>query len=161
MTERTIELQVNGRRERWRGDPEEPLLWALRDRLGLPGTKYACGIGVCGACMVHVDGSARPACVVPVGTLAGRHVVTIEGLARNDRLHPVQQAWIEADVPQCGWCQCGQMVAAAALLARTPAPSDAQIDDALRGNLCRCGTYARIRPAVRRAAELMRQRGAA
>lgn len=161
MTERTIELLVNGRRERWRGDPAEPLLWALRDRLNLPGTKYGCGIGACGACTVHVGGAARAACVVPVGTVGGQAVVTIEGLGTRERLHPVQQAWIEANVPQCGYCQCGQMMASAALLARTPAPSDAQIDEALRANLCRCGTYARIRPAVHRAAELLRQRGAA
>jgi len=157
--ERTISLHVNGRQHRWRGDPDEPLLWALRDRLGLRGAKYGCGIGTCGACMVHVDGQALASCTLPVGALGTRRVRTVEALARGDALHPVQQAWLEHQVPQCGYCQCGQMMAAAALLARHPAPSEAQIDEALRGNLCRCGTYARIKPAIARAAELMRQTG--
>jgi aerobic-type carbon monoxide dehydrogenase small subunit (CoxS/CutS family) len=159
--QRTISLHVNGRPLRWQGDPDEPLLWVLRDRLGLRGTKYACGVGACGACMVHVDGRALPSCTLPVGTLGSRRVLTVEALARGDALHPVQQAWLEHQVPQCGYCQAGQMMAAAALLARHPAPTEAQIDDAMRGNLCRCGTYARIKPAVVRAAELMRRPGGA
>ena len=131
-------------------------MWVLRDELGLTGTKFGCGVAQCGACTVHVDGQAAKACVLPVGSLAGKRIVTIEGLAGGSsrRLHAVQRAWIEGNVPQCGYCQSGQMMAAAALLARHQRPTDAQIDDAMRGNLCRCGTYERIRKAVHRAAEL-------
>jgi isoquinoline 1-oxidoreductase subunit alpha len=159
-TPRLHRCQINGAPTTVRSDPQQPLLWVLRDELGLVGSKYGCGIGVCGACMVLVNGQPRPACVVPVAEVAGQRITTVEGLAPKDRLHPVQQAWIEHNVPQCGYCQSGQMVSAAALLARHPQPTDAQIDEALRGNLCRCGTYARIRSAVHRAAELMKDRQA-
>jgi len=148
-------LSVNGTTHPYDGDPEQPLLWVLRDALALTGTKYGCGIGACGACTVHVDGQAQRSCVVPVKAVVGRRVVTIEALAASrDSLHPVQQAWLELDVPQCGWCQAGQMMAVATLLRDKPRPTDEEIDGALRGNLCRCGTYARIRAAVHRAAEI-------
>lgn len=146
-----IELTVNGEARRLDADPEMPLLWALRDLLKLPGTKYGCGIGACGACTVHLDGVASPSCQVPMSAAVGREVVTIEGLA-GEALHPVQQAWVAEGVPQCGYCQSGQVMAAAALLARTPDPTDEEIDDAMRPILCRCATYGRIRLAVRRAA---------
>ena len=149
-------LHVNGRREAVTVDPETPLLWVLRDTLGLVGTKFGCGGGFCGACTVHVDGVATRACTLPLGRLAGRAVVTIEGLT-----HPVQRAWAELDVAQCGYCQAGQLMAAAALLARTPAPTDAEIVAGMTGNLCRCGTYVRIRAAVRRAATLAAANAAA
>jgi aerobic-type carbon monoxide dehydrogenase small subunit (CoxS/CutS family) len=138
-------------------DPEMPLLWALRDELDLIGTKFGCGGGFCGACTVHVDGVATRSCTFPVSRAAGRQITTIEGLSPNPgngTLHPVQQAWMDLDVPQCGYCQTGQMMTAAALLARTPNPSDDQILTAMNGNICRCGTYVRIRQAVRRAADL-------
>jgi isoquinoline 1-oxidoreductase alpha subunit len=151
----TMPLVVNGVRRTHAGDAEQPLLWVLRDELGLTGTKYGCGVGQCGACTVHVDGEAAKACLLPVGSLAGKAIVTIEGLARSQRVHAVQQAWIEGNVPQCGYCQSGQMMAAAALLARHARPTDEEIDAAMRGNLCRCGTYERIRKAVHRAAELV------
>ena len=148
-------LSVNGVARPYAGDAEQPLLWVLRDELGLTGTKYGCGIGACGACTVHVDGAAQRACLLPVKAVVGRQVVTIEALApAGAALHPVQQAWLEHDVPQCGWCQAGQMMAVAALLRDKPRPTDEEIDGALRGNLCRCGTYARIRAAVHRAAEI-------
>jgi isoquinoline 1-oxidoreductase subunit alpha len=147
-------LHVNGRREAVTVDPETPLLWVLRDTLGLVGTKFGCGGGFCGACTVHVDGVATRACTLPLRTLAGRAVVTIEGLT-----HPVQRAWAELDVAQCGYCQAGQLMTAAALLTRTPAPTDAEIVAGMTGNLCRCGTYMRIRAAVRRAATLAAANG--
>lgn len=137
--------------------PEMPLLWWLREDRALTGTRYGCGQAACGACTVHLDGAAVRACVTPCGAAAGRTLTTIEGLARNARLHPVQQAWIELAVPQCGYCQSGQIMGAAALLAHTPAPSDAQIDAAMAGHLCRCGTYDRIRAAVHRAAALAKE----
>ena len=146
-----IELPVNGVIHRLDVEPEMPLLWVLRDVLGLTGTKFGCGIGQCGACTVHLDGAAIRSCQVPAGAAAGRTVTTIEGLAAS-AAHPVQEAWIAEQVPQCGYCQSGQIMSAAALLARVPRPTDAEIDTALRGNLCRCGTYQRIRRAVRRAA---------
>jgi isoquinoline 1-oxidoreductase alpha subunit len=150
-------LHVNGVRRRYDGDAAQPLLWYLRDELGLTGTKFGCGVAQCGACTVHVDGRPVRACVTPVPAVAGKRVQTIEALAgAPGRLHPVQQAWIEGNVPQCGYCQAGQMMAAAALIAAHPRPSDAQIDEALRGHLCRCGTYVRIRQAVHRAAALAR-----
>ncbi|MGE0385998.1 MAG: (2Fe-2S)-binding protein [Gammaproteobacteria bacterium] len=134
-------------------DPGTPLLWVLRDRLGLVGTKYGCGIGQCGACTVHLDGTPARSCSVTLAQVGARAVTTIEGLAGADgTLHPLQQAWIDADVAQCGYCQAGQIMSAAALLAREPAPSDADIDTALAGNLCRCGTYLRMREAVHAAA---------
>ncbi|HLW24221.1 MAG TPA: (2Fe-2S)-binding protein [Steroidobacteraceae bacterium] len=134
--------------------PDTPLLWVLRDHLGLTGTKYGCGLALCGACTVHVDGVATRSCVLPLRALEGKTVTTIEGLAQA-RSHPVQRAWLELDVPQCGYCQSGQIMSAAALLRSNPRPTDAQIDAAMSGNLCRCGTYARIRRAIHRAAELI------
>jgi isoquinoline 1-oxidoreductase alpha subunit len=132
-------------------DDDMPLLWVLRDLLGLTGTKYGCGKGLCGACTVHIDGEAVRACLTPVGTLDGRHVTTIEGLS-PDRSHPVQTAWIAEQVPQCGYCQSGQIMQAATLLAKTPRPTDEHVDTVMRGNICRCATYQRIRRAIRRAA---------
>jgi len=133
---------------------DTPLLWVLRDHLAMTGTKYGCGMALCGACTVHVDGTAMRSCVLPLRALAGRRVTTIEGLSA-DRSHAVQRAWIELDVPQCGYCQSGQIMSAAALLTVKPAPSDADIDAAMAGNLCRCGTYPRIRKAIHRAAQLL------
>ncbi len=144
-------LFVNGTRRRVTAPRETPLLWALRDELGLTGTKYGCGAGLCGACTVHLDGDAVRSCQVSVGQAAGKRITTIEGLS-PDGAHPLQQAWVEEDVPQCGYCQAGQIMAAAALLARSPRPTDRQIDAALSGNLCRCGTYQRIRAAIHSAA---------
>lgn len=146
-----IELTVNGKVERLDADPDMPLLWALRDILGLTGTKYGCGMAQCGACTVHLDGQAIRSCSTPLSAAVGAKVTTIEGLGGD---HPVQKAWIEAQVPQCGYCQSGQIMSAAALLAETPKPTDADIDAAMDGNLCRCGTYVRIRAAIKRAAEL-------
>jgi isoquinoline 1-oxidoreductase alpha subunit len=146
-----IRLRVNGTERSFDGDPATPLLWYLRDELGLTGTKFGCGMALCGACTVHVEGQAMRACVIGVGNVAGKDVVTIEGLSA-DGSHPVQQAWRAHDVAQCGYCQSGQIMQAAALLKTTPAPTDAQIDDAMAGNLCRCGTYLRIRAAIRTAA---------
>ncbi len=148
-----ISLTVNGQARTLDVDPDMPLLWGLRETLQLTGTKYGCGAALCGACTVHLDGQPVRSCVVPMSAAAGRRVTTIEGLsARAD--HPVQRAWIEVDVPQCGYCQCGQIMSAAALLARKPDPTDADIDDAMAGNICRCGTYQRIRAAIHRAAAL-------
>jgi aerobic-type carbon monoxide dehydrogenase small subunit (CoxS/CutS family) len=130
----------------------EPLLWVLREHLGLIGTRFGCGVGVCGACTVHLDGAAARSCQTPCGDVGSRAVVTIEGLAQDGALHPVQQAWLDEQVPQCGFCQGGQIMSAVALLAVRPAPSDAEIDDAMHGNLCRCGTYPRIRRAIHAAA---------
>ena len=151
-----ISLTINGRLEQLDLPPDTPLLWALRDRLGLTGTKFGCGAALCGACTVHVDGEAVRSCSAPIGQLDGRKVVTIEGLAASvgKDLHPVQQAWIEEDVVQCGYCHSGQIMSAAALLAQVPSPTDADIDGALGGNICRCGTYQRIRKAIHRAASL-------
>jgi isoquinoline 1-oxidoreductase alpha subunit len=146
-----IRLRVNGTDRTFDGDPATPLLWYLRDELGLTGTKFGCGLALCGACTVHLDGQAMRACVLGVGNAEGKSVVTIEGLSA-DGMHPVQQAWRAVDVAQCGYCQSGQIMQAAALLKTTPAPTDQQIDDAMSGNLCRCGTYTRIRAAVRAAA---------
>ncbi len=146
-----IELPVNGVIHRLDVEPEMPLLWVLRDVLGLTGTKFGCGLGQCGACTVHLDGAAIRSCQVSAGAAAGRTVTTIEGLAAS-AAHPVQEAWIAEQVPQCGYCQSGQIMSAAALLARVSRPTDAEIDTAMSGNLCRCGTYQRIRRAVRRAA---------
>ena len=145
-------LLVNGSRRRVSLPADTPLLWALRDALGLTGTKYGCGAGLCGACTVHLDGQPIRSCVTPVSAVGDKAVITIEGLS-PDGNHPVQRAWVAEDVAQCGYCQAGQIMAAAALLRAKPRPTDAQIDDALSGNLCRCGTYQRIRAAVHRAAE--------
>jgi isoquinoline 1-oxidoreductase subunit alpha len=144
-------LEINSRQQIVDADPEMPLLWVLRDLLNMTGTKYGCGIGLCGACTVHVDGSAVRACQTPVSTAEGKQIITIEGLGK-DRLHPVQQAWIEEQVPQCGYCQPGQIMSAAALLAQKPHLTDADIDEAMAGNICRCATYFRIRSAIHRAA---------
>src|SRR5580693_5684120 len=136
-------------------DPDTPLLWVLRDHLGLTGTKFGCGMALCGACTVHLDGSPVRSCLVPVSAVDGKAVTTIEGLSA-DRSHVLQKAWIELDVPQCGYCQSGQLMSAAALLRNNPDPSDSDIDAALAGNICRCGTYTRIRAAIHRAAELLK-----
>ena len=146
-----IVLLVNGARRRVEVPPDMPLLWALRDVLGLTGAKYGCGAGHCGACIVHLGGAAVPSCQLPVRAAVGKPITTIEGLS-PDGNHPVQRAWVEEDVAQCGYCQAGQIMAAAALLEATPKPTDSQIDDAISGNLCRCGTYQRIRAAIHRAA---------
>jgi isoquinoline 1-oxidoreductase alpha subunit len=146
-------LHINGQTLDVAVEPDTPLLWVLREQVGLTGTKYGCGVAQCGACSVHVNGEVRRSCLVPVGSItANDRVVTIEGLSRN-RSHPVQRAWAELDVPQCGYCQSGQIMAAAALLAKTDKPSDADIDAAMT-NICRCGTYQRIRAAVHRAAAI-------
>jgi isoquinoline 1-oxidoreductase alpha subunit len=145
------ELTVNGIVHRFDGDPQTPLLWYLRDELALLGTRFGCGAALCGCCTVHLDGVAARSCSVTVGDIAGRSVTTIEGLGGNG-LHPLQKAWIQLDVPQCGYCQSGQIMQAAALLATNAAPSDSDIDDAMSGNICRCGTYPRIRAAIKAAA---------
>lgn len=149
-----MQINVNGRQvELPEARSGDPLLWVLREYFGLTGSKFGCGQGLCGACTVHVDGGAVRSCLITAGEAAGRRVVTIEGLAADDgALHPVQQAWIDEQVPQCGYCQAGQIMSAAALLRDIPAPTDADIDAAMAGNLCRCGTYQRIRRAIRRAA---------
>jgi aerobic-type carbon monoxide dehydrogenase small subunit (CoxS/CutS family) len=148
-----ITLNLNGRNTTLDVDGEMPLLWVLRDIVGLTGTKYGCGMALCGACTVHLEGAPVRSCVMPVSAASGKRVTTIEGLS-SDNSHPVQRAWIELDVPQCGYCQSGQIMSAAALLAQTPQPSDADIDAAMAGNICRCGTYQRIRAAIHRAAAL-------
>ena len=148
-----IKLKVNGKNQQFDGDPEMPLLWYLRDEADLKGTKFGCGMGLCGACTIHVNGQPTRACLTPVSAAANKSITTIEGLSAEGT-HPVQVAWQELDVPQCGYCQAGQMMSACALLAKTPKPTDAQIDAAMDGNLCRCGTYLRIRAAVHKAAEL-------
>jgi isoquinoline 1-oxidoreductase alpha subunit len=142
-------LLVNGDRLEVDADPSMPLLWVLRDLLGLTGTKYGCGAGLCGACTVHVDGEPARSCVTTLASVEGRPITTIEGLSAADHLHPVQVAWIEANVPQCGYCHPGQIMSAAALLAKKANPTDEEIDEAMSGNLCRCGTYLRIRDAIR------------
>lgn len=146
-------LFVNGDRIEVAADPSMPLLWALRDLLGLTGTKYGCGAGLCGSCTVHVDGQPVRSCVTTLESVEERSVTTIEGLAIGGELHPVQTAWIEGNVPQCGYCHPGQIMSAVALLASTPNPTDQEIDDAMAGNLCRCGTYLRIRDAIHRLAD--------
>jgi aerobic-type carbon monoxide dehydrogenase small subunit (CoxS/CutS family) len=148
-----ITFNLNGRDISVEVDADMPLLWVLRDTLGLTGTKFGCGRALCGACTVHLEGAAVRACVTPVSAASGRKLTTIEGLS-SDSSHPVQRAWIELDVPQCGYCQSGQIMSAAALLANNPRPTDAEIDTAMSGNICRCGTYQRIRAAIHRAATL-------
>jgi isoquinoline 1-oxidoreductase alpha subunit len=152
----SIKLKVNGVEHAIEAEGDMPLLWALRDVLGLTGTKYGCGEALCGACTVHVNGQAVRSCVTPLSKAEGREVTTIEGLS-SDGKHPLQVAWVELGVPQCGFCQSGQLMSAAALLERTPRPSDAEIDRSMAGNLCRCGTYVRIRAAIKRAAALTPQ----
>ena len=148
-----VSFRVNGRPRTVDVPGDMPLLWVLRDELDLKGTKFGCGIGQCGACTVHLKGAPTRSCSIPVSVVQGMEITTIEGLS-PDGTHALQRAWEELDVPQCGYCQAGQLMSAAALLARTPKPSDAQIDEAMNGNLCRCATYLRIRQAIHRAAEL-------
>ncbi len=145
-----ITLEVNGKRHRVDVGEDVPLLWVLRERLQLTGTKYGCGVSMCGACTVHVDGKAERSCQVPVGSAQGKKITTIEGLPED---HPVKRAWLDEQVPQCGYCQPGQIMEAAAFLAEVPSPSDAQIRERMKGNLCRCGTYPRIKAAILRAAK--------
>ena len=148
-------LNVNGRAVTVSAEPDKPLLWVLREDLELTGTKFGCGMALCGACTVHIDGSPVRSCVTPLSTAGGKRITTIEGLARGDTLHPLQEAFIEQDVPQCGYCQSGQVMSAAALLAKQRNPTDADIDAAMSGNICRCGTYQRIRAAIKQAAARM------
>jgi isoquinoline 1-oxidoreductase subunit alpha len=145
-------LTVNGRQQTIDVSPDMPVLWVLRDILGLTGSKYGCGIGACGACTCHLDGEAIRTCITPISEVGSRQITTIEGLS-TDLSHPLQQAWIAEDVPQCGYCQSGQIMSAAVLLGKNARPTDADIDEAMQGNLCRCGTYQRIRQAIKRAAE--------
>jgi isoquinoline 1-oxidoreductase alpha subunit len=152
-----ITLTINEKPQRYDGDPEMPLLWVLRDELNLKGTKFGCGMGLCGACTVHVNGEPVRSCVMSAADAAGKKITTIEGIS-VDGTHPVQVAWAALDVPQCGYCQAGQIMAACALLAKTPNPTDAQIDSSMDGNLCRCGTYVRIRAAVHQVAQLKNSR---
>ena len=154
-----VKFTLNGKPQTVDMAPAMPLHWVLRDTLGMTGTKFGCGMALCGACTVHINGQPARSCVTSISSVAGKSVTTIEGLSA-DNSHPVQLAWIEADVPQCGYCQSGQIMTAAALLAKTSQPTDADIDEALRGNICRCGTYDGIRQAIHRAAALQRQGGA-
>jgi isoquinoline 1-oxidoreductase subunit alpha len=149
----SISFTLNGKSQSVDVDPQMPLLWVLRDTLNMTGTKFGCGMALCGACTVHVNGEATRSCITPISAVAGKKITTIEGLSEEGN-HPVQQAWIEIDVPQCGYCQCGQIMSAAALLTKKPNPTDADIDDFMSGNICRCGTYQRIRKAIHRAAEI-------
>jgi aerobic-type carbon monoxide dehydrogenase small subunit (CoxS/CutS family) len=146
-------LEVNGKRHDLDVSPDMPLLWVLRDALGLTGTKFGCGLGQCGACTIHVDGTPTRGCLTAASAAVGKKITTIEGLSPNAS-HPLQQAWVAEQVPQCGYCQSGQLMTAAALLAKTPKPTDAQIDTAMQGNICRCGTYQRIHRAIKRAAQV-------
>jgi isoquinoline 1-oxidoreductase alpha subunit len=148
----TTALTLNGKPFTLQADPDTPLLWVIRDDVGLTGTKFSCGSGLCGACTVHLNGKAVRSCITPLSAAAGKSVTTIEGLSRHGE-HPVQKAWVALDVAQCGYCQSGQIMSATALLAHTPHPSDADIDAAMSGNLCRCGTYNRIRAAIHEAAK--------
>ena len=148
-----MKLDINGHTHEVDAAPDMPLLWALRDLIGLTGTKFGCGAALCGACTVHLDGEPVRACVLPLSAVAGRKITTIEGIAASALGRKVQAAWVAEDVPQCGYCQSGQIMSAVALLSRHPRPSDAQIDTAMNGNLCRCGTYNRIRQAIHRAAD--------
>lgn len=160
-----MDLLINGIATPVEADPADPLLWVLRDTLGLTGTKYGCGIGICGSCTIHLDGTPTRACITPTGSAEGKAITTIEGLASIDEngeetLHPVQQAFLEEQVPQCSWCMSGQMMTAAAFIAANPAPTDDDITGAMRSNYCRCGCYARIRIAVARAAAIAQEAGA-
>jgi len=148
-----INLKINGTPKQYTGDPQMPLLWYLRDVLQLTGSKFGCGMGLCGACTVHVNGEAARSCLMPMQSLSGKEVVTIEGLSANGD-HPVQIAWQSVNVPQCGYCQSGQIMQAAALLKTKPHPTDHDIDNAMQGNICRCGTYQRIREAIKQAAQV-------
>jgi len=146
----TINLNVNGQSQSVDVDPSTPVLWVLRDHLDLVGTKFGCGMAMCGACTIHLDGNATRSCILPVAMAVGKEITTIEGLSENGD-HPVQQAWLEVDVPQCGYCQAGQIMSAAALLKSNPKPSDEEIESAMNGNICRCGTYVRIKQAIKKA----------
>ena len=148
-----VSFTLNGKPQSVEVDPQMPLLWVLRDTLNMTGTKVGCGMALGGACTVHINGEATRSCITPISAVAGKKITTIEGLSEEGN-HPVQQAWIEIDVPQCGYCQCGQIMSAAALLTKKPNPTDADIDDFMSGNICRCGTYQRIRKAIHRAAEI-------
>ena len=154
-----VTLKINSEDHTVDVPPDMPLLWVLRDVVGLTGTKFGCGMALCGACTVHVNGEAARSCVTPISSVVGKEIITIEGLSA-DSSHPLQRAWIEEDVPQCGYCHSGQVMSAAVLLAENPKPSDADIDDAMSGNICRCGTYQRIRRAIHRAAAMMAKGGA-
>ena len=156
----TVKFTLNGKAQTVDVAPEMPLLWVLRDVLGMTGTKFGCGMALCGACTVHINGAATRSCVTQAKSIAGKSVTTIEGLSA-DASHPVQQAWIEQDVPQCGYCQSGQIMTAASLLAKNSNPTDGDIDEVMRGNICRCGTYQTIRSAVHRAAEIKARGGKA
>jgi len=147
----TYQLIVNGENRNVEAVPNTPLLWVLRDNLGLTGTKFGCGLALCGACTVHLDGAAVRSCTTPVSSIGNKKVTTIEGLSSGEKLHPVQQAWMDENVPQCGYCQTGQIMSAAALIEKNPAPSDSDIEKAMSGNICRCGTYERIRKAIKKA----------
>lgn len=153
-----ITLKINNKSHTIEADPKMPLLWAIRDLVGLTGTKYGCGIAQCGACTVHLEGAPIRSCSVPVSVAANKNITTIEGLS-TDNSHPVQQAWILEQVPQCGYCQSGQIMAATALLKKTPNPTDKDIDAAMQGHICRCGTYPRIRKAIKTASQLMSKKG--
>jgi aerobic-type carbon monoxide dehydrogenase small subunit (CoxS/CutS family) len=153
-----ISFTLNGKSQSVEVDPQMPLLWVLRDTLSMTGTKFGCGMALCGACTVHINGEATRSCITPISAVSGKQITTIEGLSADGN-HPVQQAWVEIDVPQCGYCQCGQIMSAAALLAKKHNPSDAEIDDFMSGNICRCGTYQRIRKAIHRAAEIQSAHG--
>ena len=153
-----ISFTLNGKSQSLEVDPQMPLLWVLRDTLNMTGTKFGCGMALCGACTVHINGEATRSCITPISAVSGKQITTIEGLSADGN-HPVQQAWVEIDVPQCGYCQCGQIMSAAALLAKKANPSDAEIDDFMSGNICRCGTYQRIRKAIHRAAEIQSAHG--
>jgi aerobic-type carbon monoxide dehydrogenase small subunit (CoxS/CutS family) len=153
-----ISFMLNGKSQSVEVDPQMPLLWVLRDTLNMTGTKFGCGMALCGACTVHINGAAARSCITPISAVSGKQITTIEGLSADGN-HPVQQAWVEIDVPQCGYCQCGQIMSAAALLAKKASPSDAEIDDFMSGNICRCGTYQRIRKAIHRAAEIRSAQG--
>lgn len=152
-----IALTINGKKRQFTADPQMPLLWAVRDVVGLKGSKFGCGIGQCGACTMHVDGKAVRTCILPVSEAVGKKITTIEGMGTPANLHPVQQAWIAEQVPQCGYCQTGQIMSAVALLKSKPNPTDADIDTAMSGNICRCGTYPRIRKAIHTASGLMHE----
>jgi len=152
-----ISFVLNGKPQTVDVSPEMPLLWVLRDTLNMTGTKFGCGMALCGACTVHIEGEAARSCVTPIANAAGKKITTIEGLS-SDGTHPVQQAWMEINVPQCGYCQPGQIMSAVALLTKKASPSDAEIDDAMSGNICRCGTYQRIRQAIHRAAAMQSQK---
>lgn len=152
----SVKFQVNGKAVAATAEPDTPLLWVIRDELGMTGTKFGCGIAQCGACTVHVNGVAVRSCQTPLSTVSGKKVSTVEGLSKNNS-HPLQMAWIKHDVPQCGYCQSGQLMSASALLANNKNPSDADIDAAMAGNICRCGTYPRIKAAIKDAASTMRK----